>query len=256
MKTAFGFLLVMLMTVTALCVQFGSGHKSEEQIARMTPDQRVEEFCKEHVRHTFSFHDEYKDMLKGYLFKDGIKVIPQVIREIETYDPTKRESASQQKFRHYEAAAFILLQLDYHVFRMRAFAEGRQAIEALKRSSENQRIAHLNSKEANEYEIGRRYELHLSYVKQLEGISIFDAAIRDTLKYKYNIHLSDNDLVEFVNRLISLDPYYPGWSESKMYKEDPKIPTSKWLRIYDNPEPVYLAYMDYKAKRSASKQSQ
>jgi hypothetical protein len=38
-------------------------------------------------------------MLEGYLFKDGLNAPPQVIREIEAYDPTRRESAGQQKFR-------------------------------------------------------------------------------------------------------------------------------------------------------------
>jgi len=97
--------------------------------------------------------------------------------------------------------------------------------------------------------------LHLSYVKELEGISISDAAIQDTLKFKYNFYLSEEDLMDFVNYLTLLDPYYPSWSDSKMYKEDPKIPTSKWLRIYDNPEPFHRAYMEYKAKKSDSKQS-
>jgi len=84
--------------------QFGCGHKSEEQIAQMTPDQRVEEFCHEHARRLFLFHDEYEDLLYSYLSKDGLKVMSQVIREIDAYDPTRRESAGQQKFRRYAGA--------------------------------------------------------------------------------------------------------------------------------------------------------
>jgi len=242
MRTAIGLLLAILMAQPALCAQFGSGHKSEEQIARMTPDQRVEEFCKEHARHLFSFHDEYEDLLKGYLFKDGLKVIPQVIREIEAYDPTRRESAGQQKFRRYEAAVFILSQFDWHVFRVRAFAEGRQAIEALKRSSENHRIAHLNSKEDEEYEMRRRYELHLSYIRQLEGNSFKDEFMQKTLKTRYNISLSDEELSAFVNYLIEKDPYYPSWSKVKS-------------ELLVNPEQYYQAYLEYKAKNSEPKRS-
>jgi hypothetical protein len=59
----------------------------------------VEEFCWEHARRLFLFHNEYEDRLKGYLFKDGLKVMPHVIREMEAYDPTRRESAGQQKFK-------------------------------------------------------------------------------------------------------------------------------------------------------------
>lgn len=242
MRTAFSLLMILLITHPALRAQFGSGHKSEEQIARMTPGQRVEEFCKERARHTFSFHDEYEDLLKGYLFKDGLKVAPQVIREIEAYDPTRRESAGQQKFRRYEAAAFILLQLDYHLFRVRAFAEGRQAIESLKRSSENHRIAYLNSKEDNEYEMERRYRLHLSHVRELEGNSFKDEFMQRTLKIRYNISLSDEELPAFVNYLIEKDPYYPSWSKVKS-------------ELLVNPEPHHQAYLEYKAKKSEPKRS-
>src|SRR5215475_5053268 len=112
MRTALGLLWVILMAQPVLCAQFGSGHKSEDQIARMTPDQRVEEYCREHARHLFLFHKEYVDLLTKYLRQDGLKVMPQVIREIEAYDPTRRESAGQQKFRRYEGANFILDVLD------------------------------------------------------------------------------------------------------------------------------------------------
>jgi len=236
MRTALGLLLIILAPRPAPCAQFGSGHKSEDQIARVTPDQRVEEFCKEHARHTFSFHNTYEDIIKDYLFNDGLKVIPQVIREIEAYDPTRHESAGQQKFRRYEAAAFILLQLDYHLFRVRAFEEGREAIEALKRSSENQRIAHLNSKEDNKYEMGRRYKLHLSYIKELEGNSFKDEFMQRTLKMIYNINLSEEELSAFVNYLTERDRHYPSWSKVENL-------------LLVNPESYHQAYLEYKAKK-------
>jgi len=249
MRTALGLLLVILMAQPVLCAQFGSGHKSEEQIARMTPDQRVEEFCKERARHTFSFHNTYEDIIKDYLFKDGLKVMPQMIREIEANDPTRRESAGQQKFRRYEAAAIILSQLDYQVFRVRAFAEGRQAIEALKRSSENQRIAHLNSKEDNKFEMGRRYRLHLLYIKELEGNSSKDEFMRGTLKMRYNINLSDEEFSAFVTYLTGRNPYYSSWSKVEfmgMVLPDGKGATGHLLV---NPEPYHQAYLEYKAKK-------
>src|SRR5262245_8682706 len=200
MRTAFGLLLVILMARPAPCAQFGSGHKSEEQIARMTPDQRVEEFCKEHARHTFSFpfHDEYENLLYDYLSKDGLKVTPQVIREIEVYDPTRRDEADQQKFRRYEAAVFILSNFEENLFRVRAFEEGRKAIEALKQMSERLRIAQSRSKEKDEYEMGRRYRLNLLYVKMLAGNCSKDTDIQRTLRIKYNINLTDDELSAFV----------------------------------------------------------
>jgi len=55
-------------------------------------------------------------LLTKHLRQDGLKVTPQVIREIEAYDPTRRESAGEQNFRRYEGATFILGDLDVKVF--------------------------------------------------------------------------------------------------------------------------------------------
>ena len=104
-------------------------------------------------------------MLPKYLRQDGLKVAPQVIREIEAYDPTRRESAGEQKFRRYEGANFILGDLDLKVFRVRAFEEGRQAIEAIRRSIERMRAARFDNPKEVEYEMHRRYQVSLGYLK-------------------------------------------------------------------------------------------
>jgi len=82
-----------------------------------------------------------------------------VIREIDAYDPTRRAGASEEKFRRYEGANFILDVLDVKVFRVRAFEEGRKAIEAIRRSIERMRAAHFDDPKEVEYEMHRRYEL-------------------------------------------------------------------------------------------------
>jgi hypothetical protein len=253
MKTAICLLLVILMAQAAPCAQFGSGHKSEEQIARMTPDQRVEEYCREHARHLFPSHREYVALLTKYLRQDGLKVIPQVIREIEAYDPTRRESAGEQKFRRYEGANFILGGLDVKVFRVRAFEEGRQSIEAIRRSIVRMRAARFDNPKEVGYEMHRRYEVSLGYLKYREGLSLTDESIQDTLKHGYGITLSDGELLDFVNYLISQDPYYPGWSEREMRKEDPRNSSSKWLFLYKNPAPFHQEYMDYRTKNTKPK---
>lgn len=254
MRTAFGLLLILLITPPALRAQFGSGHKSEEQIARMTPDQRVEEYCREHARHLFLSHQEYVALLTRYLRQDGLKVMPQVIREIEAYDPTRHESASEEKLRRYEGANFILDELDVNAFRVRAFEEGRKAIQAVKQSIERMRAAHFDDPKVVEYEMNRRYELSLGYLKKMEELSNSDYRIQDTLRYNYDISLSDDELLSFVNYLISQDPYYPGWSERESFrKHPPDSKNSKWLFLYKNPEPFHQAYMEYKAKNTKPK---
>jgi hypothetical protein len=253
MRTALGLLLIILMAHPALCAQFGSDHKSEEQIARMTPDQRVKEYCREHTQHLFPSHREYVALLTKHLRQDGIKVTPQVIREIEAYDPTRRESAGEQKFRRYEGANFILDVLDVKVFRVRAFEEGRKAIEAIRRSIEQMRVARFDKAKDEKYGMNLRYQLSLSYLEHLEGLSRTDEGIQDTLKHEYGITLSDGELSDFVNYLISQDPYYPGWSEREMRKEDPRNASSKWLFLYKNPEQFHQAYMEYKANSAKPK---
>lgn len=217
----------------------------------MTPDQRVAELCKEHAQNAFISYDE---ILKNYLRQDGLKAMPQVIREIETYDPTRSVSASQQKFRRYEAAAFILSHFDGFLFRVRAFAEGREAIAALKRMSERLRIALANSKEKDEYEMGRRYRQNLSFVAELEGNSSKDDTLQETLKIRYDINLSDDELSAFVNYLIERDPYYPSWSKMaflEVSEHEGKGKTTHLLLM--KPEPYYQAYLEYKAKKLVTK---
>ena len=240
MRTAIGLLFVMLLTRPAPCAQFGSGHKSEEQIARMTPDQRVEEYCEEGARHEFLSHLKYKGLLLEYLCQDGLKVIPQVVREIEAYDPTSSEEEAHNRFWHYYSAAFILTELDDRMFRVRVFPEGRRVIEAMKRLSEKLRMAQFESKGEMKRVMGQRYEMHLLYVNKLEKECIKDRLIQKALLKKYKIDLSDEDLSAFVKYLIEHAPYYPSWS-----KTDPD------LQI--NPDPYYQAYLEYKAKRANPK---
>lgn len=128
----------------------------------MTPDQRVEEYCREHARHLFLSHREYVALLTKYLRQDGLKVTPQVIREIEAYDPTNSERASEEKFLRNEGANFILGELDVNDFRVRAFEEGRKAIQAVRQSIERMRAAHFDNPKDVKYEMNRRYQLSLS----------------------------------------------------------------------------------------------
>lgn len=255
MRIASGLLAIVFITHPVLCAQFGSGHKSEAEIARMTPDQRVEEYCREHARHLYLSHREYAALLTKYLLKDGLKVVPQVIRELDAYDPTKPVSASEERFRRYEGADFILGELEANAFRVRAFEEGRKAIDAVRRSIERMRAAHFDNPKEVEYEMHLHYEMSVNYLKSLEGLSLSDSRIQETLKYKYNVILSKDELLDFINYLVLQDPYYPVWSERESFREkQPNGENGKWIRLYKNPEPFYQAYLEYKAKKSKSDQ--
>jgi hypothetical protein len=80
------------------------------------------------------------------------------------------------------------------------------------------------------------------HVKELEGNSIKDEFMRRTLKIRYNISLSDEELSAFVNYLTERDRYYPSWS---------KVENS----LLVDPEPHHQAYLEYKAKKSEPQRS-
>ena len=107
----------------------------------------------------------------------------------------------------------------------------------------------------DKYEMNLRYQLSLSYLEHLEGLSLIDSLrIRDTLMYNYNITPSDDELLGFVNYLILQDPYYPGWSEGEIFRNhQPDSKNGKWLFLYKNTEPFHQAYMEYKAKNTKPK---
>jgi len=233
----------------AFCLQ-SSGHKSEAEIARMTPEQRVEESCREYARHKYQMCD-YQDLLESYIGRDGIKSVPEIIKVINEYDPTRREGRSKEKDLRCENAQMLLSFLDTGVFRLRAVEEGRKALEAVKRLIERMRAADFDSLDTYEYNKQGRYQNSLLSIKEMEGINYCDEAIRNTLKHKYNILLSDQKMLDFVNYLISQDAYYPGWSKRDWYRDPNRLNEKgfplRYVRII-NLDPFYQAYLKYKAK--------
>lgn len=240
------FAAISIMQVTnVFCVQLG-GHKSEAEITRMTPEQRVEEACGEYARHAGDLTDDYGDLLDTYISHDGVKALPQIIRIINGYDPTRREGKSKVKDLRCEKAEMLLSRIDTSEFRLRGYEEGRAAIEAIERM----RTEYLNIAEDDDQK-ENRYQISLSTLKELEGINRCDEAIRNTLKLKYKIALSEQELMEFVSHMISTDPSYPGWSEREEFKDMTQRNEAgypRWYVIAKNPEPYYQAYLKYKAK--------
>jgi hypothetical protein len=249
MKVALACLVFLFIGQSAagVCVQF-SGHKSEDEIARMTPLQRVEEFCREYVRHGYRDSD-YGDLLDSYISRDGVKALPPIIKIIEEYDPTRPGGSGKQKSERCDAVIGLLPKMDANVVRLRALPEGIQAMDAMGRLAERMRGAHFDIAEPDDYNQSR-YKVLISDLNEIEGINYCDLAIRNTLKLKYKISLSDRDLLDFVSYLISLDPYYPGWSEREEFKdltEKNKAGNPLWYVIVKKSQPFYDAYLKYKA---------
>lgn len=235
-------------SAAVFCGQFGSSHKSEVEIARMTPERRVEEFCREYVRHGLADSD-YGILIEGFLYRDGLKAVTYLAMIIDEYDPTRRDGASKERAPRAYAATTFLPQMDANVVRLRGSDEGRKAIKAMRVLLERMRTAHFDSGE--NYDRRNTYDILADGVKEVEGINYCDESIRSTLTLRYKISMSDKELSDFTNYLISQDPYYPGWSEREEYKDMTQRNEAGnpiWYVVMKKPERFYNAYLQYKGK--------
>jgi hypothetical protein len=234
------------------CAPVSGGHKSKAEIERMTPAQRVEEYCREYLRHRYeNLDDDYGRLLKVYVERDGINAVAQLAKLVNEYDPAQRDGSTREKADRCEAAVLLLYAKDVNVVRLRASEEGRRGVEAVRDLVERMRAVHFDSSESYEYRKQGRYEIFLSYLREMEGTNDCDLAIRNTLRLKYKVSLSDNETLDFVNYLISRDPYYPGWSQSERYKSNELNRAGNPISylIQKSPEPFHTAYLQFKAAR-------
>jgi hypothetical protein len=216
----------------------------------MTPEQRVEEYCSEYARHGF-WDSDYTDLLDKYIDRDGLKAVPGMIKIIDEFDPTRREGRSKEKDARCYAAWGLLGGVDDSVVRLRALGEGRKGIEAMRRLVDRMRAAHLDTATGDDYAKQLRYRSTLETLQEMEGINMRDEAIRDTLKLRYKISLSNQEMLDFVNYMISQDPSYPAWIETELYKDlEQRNEAGNPLQyvIVKNIEPFRRLYLQYKAK--------
>jgi hypothetical protein len=221
------------------------GHKSEAEVARMTPEQRVEESCRHYVRHKFALCD-YGDLIEGYVERDGLRAVPYLIKTIDSYDPTRRAARGETRWLRCEHAWMMLDAIDVSVVRLRASDEGRRAIAALKQLAGRMQAAGFDT-DAEEH-TRWYYERTVDSIKEMEGLSGADEAIQKTLKLKYKISLSDEKMLDFVNYLIVDDSRYPSQCDREMYKDladRNEAGNPRQYPIEKNIEVFYKAYLRY-----------
>lgn len=102
-------------------------------MARMTPEQRAEEYCNEYARHGL-YHLEYGELLDRYIFLQPLSVAAQTAKIIDGYDPRNKSRSRGKADRAYEAG-ILVTSIDERAIRLRASAEGRTAILAMKQLS-------------------------------------------------------------------------------------------------------------------------
>ena len=89
----------------------------------------------------------------------------------------------------------------------------------------------------------RHVHLSLNFLELLKGVNLSDQCVKDTLKVKYEVDLTEKELLDFVNYLIAHNPQYPSSSEREHSK------SGKRICLYKKPEVFQQAYLEYKATK-------
>ncbi len=206
-------------------------HKSEAEIAAMTPEERIDELIKENNYHR-SIMDPQADLIQKYRRLDGLKGYSQLIRVIESYDPKRLRNYG------YSKAVMMAMDIDDRTVRLRGTPEGRKIIEAIERLSARMKAA------------GEKYitpdEMDLPKLKSLNFV---DHAIGDTLWVKYRIKVSESELLEFSHYLVNRDPAYPSWSERDFIKDYSRINEAgspAQVHIMKKPKRYHDEYLNFK----------
>ncbi len=205
-------------------------HKTEAEIARMTPSQRIYEMILEQENHN-SINDRQDYLIQKYIRMDGIEGWAHLIEMMETYDPKHLRD-----LRFYTAAR-IASDIDERSFRLRGSPEGQKIIDAIERVSARRKAE------------GERYSYPEGDIRRLKGVSMTDDTIRETLLIKYRIEISDSELLEFSNYLVKFDPAYPLWSKQIYVKIYPPKNSSRepyMTHIMANPNRFHQAYLAFK----------
>jgi hypothetical protein len=208
-------------------------------------------YCHEYIRHGDDLDDMYRDLLFKYISRDGVKAVPKIVEIIDDFDPTRNGGKKRDAGEQYDAASMLLSDIDGTVVRLRASDEGRSGIDAMIRSTKRMQATHYDNAEGYEYSKQGRYRLTLGATKEMLGINALDEAVRQTLRLKYKISLSESQMLDFVNYMISQDPKYPRWSETTLYKDLEQRNEAGYplqYHIVKNVEPFYRLYLQYKSK--------
>jgi len=230
-------------------------HKSEAEIARMTPAQRVEEYAEELVHHKYDVLDDQGELIEKFIWHDGLKALPRMIEIMDEYDPTRAAGRRGHRGERFDAMWMLLADLDRHVVRLRGWEQGQRAMEALERAIHRMGTAGYGKKGQHDWERHGRFDLAVMRLEDAKGINSTDDAIKDTLRLEYKVLLSKEELLAFSNYLVARDPTYPAWSKTNRFRDYTQINDAGnplWVHTMKKPERFYEAYLEFK-KQSADK---
>jgi hypothetical protein len=211
-------------------------HKSEAEIAQMTPEQRIDELLAEEENHSFAPDDHQSSLIARYSKMDGLKGLPYIIRLIDGYNPKRSRDT------RFFQAMMMANGIDEGTVRLRSSPDGQSVIAAIERLSARMRA---------EGKTDPTVEMTLTSMK---GVNSVDDHIQDTLWVKYRIKVLESDMLAFSDFLVKRDPGYPSWSEQELIKDYSRINKAgspAQVFIMKKPERFYQEYLTFKklAKR-------
>lgn len=227
-------------------------HKSEAEIARMTPAQRVDEWVNEQVHHPYDPDDYHDRLIKKYILQDGLAALPRMIEIMDEYDPTRFREGKGRRGERFDACWLMLSYLDREAVRLRASEAGRRAMDALERAINRMRAAGYGQKDQDDWPQHGRFELAVTYLEEAKGINLADEAIMDTFWVRHKIQMSEEELLTFSNFLVARDPTYPNWSEKDFIKDYTRINEAGYpfqRHVMKKPERYYEAYLEFKESK-------
>jgi hypothetical protein len=222
-----------------------SGRKSETELARMTPEQHVQEYCEEYHNHEFWDH-EYTNLLESYVLRDGMEAVPILIKILDQFDPGSSKGRSRVADAWCFAAEGLLSQLDERCIRLQATDEGRKAIEAMEGLVKRLQSAGEKSPQGNNYL--RRSEGPRILLRYMKGINGTDIAIQYSLKTEHKIALSDSQMLTFVTYLINHSPSYPARADVEIYRDPSDVNQGGYPKLHlilKDAERLYRLYLEY-----------
>ncbi len=215
-----------VFTQSSVCGNRDFEHKSEAEIAAMSPEEKMDQMVLEQMFHVGAYNDDNYKLLHLYIINDGIKMLPKAIEYMNEYDPNIQECKERSDARLLTAAMYIDI-VDSAKFRIRAYENGRLAIKALEQAIERRRISRSDDSKHD-----GRGNLFSTFLEGIKGRSVKDELIEETLEKQYNIKMSEAELIEFTNFLISLDPAYPSWTNVLGWAEMSKTESDLYYRAY------------------------
>lgn len=247
--------LLLALTSFAPCVTHPQRyrHRSEAEIARMTPAQRVDEYAEEQAHHKYDVLDEHSELIWKYIQRDGLAALPRMIEIMDEYDPTRASGRRGHKGERFDAMWMLLGDLDNHVARLRGSEEGRRAMAALERAIQRMRAAGYGQPDQHEWEQHGRFDLAAATLEQSRGINLItDLAIRNALRLGHRVEMSDEELLAFSNFLVARDPIYPRWSEMDYVSDPTRLNTTGVpvrMHTMRNPHRYYEAYLEFSRRQ-------